>query len=145
MKKCTKCGEQKELSEFYANKGNKNGIHSECKGCHLEYKRTHPVNNVETKGLYNKMNPHKAMVWRLKSRYGITPEDLKEMKMSQDSKCAICNKDVPLKVDHDHSTNVVRGLLCNGCNRGIGFFNENVSVLESAIRYLNKHKAQTGG
>lgn len=33
MKKCTKCGEQKELTEFYANRTAKDGKRSNCKKC----------------------------------------------------------------------------------------------------------------
>jgi len=48
-----------------------------------------------------------------------------------------CNK---LSVDHDHETGKVRELLCNNCNVGLGNFKERVYLLESAIKYLNKHK-----
>jgi hypothetical protein len=33
MKKCTKCGAKKELSEFYSNKTHADGLESYCKGC----------------------------------------------------------------------------------------------------------------
>ncbi len=33
MKKCTKCGEQKELTEFYANRKSKDGKRADCKKC----------------------------------------------------------------------------------------------------------------
>lgn len=34
MKRCSKCGETKPLSEFVKNRGKKDGIHSWCKKCH---------------------------------------------------------------------------------------------------------------
>lgn len=37
----------------------------------------------------------------------------------QDGKCAICQKGMVLKgacLDHDHSTGLIRGVLCNNCN-----------------------------
>jgi len=43
-----------------------------------------------------------------------------------------------LAIDHNHLTNKVRGLLCNKCNQGIGFFNDNVHLLSEAIKYLNE-------
>lgn len=54
-----------------------------------------------------------------------------------DFKCEICSKqlDVPY-VDHCHTTKKVRGILCNKCNFGIGHFDDNPALLESAIRYL---------
>jgi len=33
MKKCSKCGDIKEFSEFYEKKGRKDGLYSECKTC----------------------------------------------------------------------------------------------------------------
>jgi hypothetical protein len=30
----------------------------------------------------------------------------------------------------------VRGLLCNNCNLGLGYFKDNIKSLETAIQYL---------
>jgi len=62
----------------------------------------------------------------------------------QNSCCAICNvhQDTTgkkLYVDHDHSTGVVRQLLCQHCNLLIGFAKEDINLLYKAIEYMNKH------
>ena len=58
----------------------------------------------------------------------------------QDGCCAICGEPEPpyerLHIDHDHRTGVIRGLLCNNCNRGIGHLKESIPSLRAAIRYL---------
>jgi len=41
-------------------------------------------------------------------------------------------------VDHDHKTKKVRGLLCFGCNTGIGCLRDNPSRLRSAADYLER-------
>src|SRR5712691_5476942 len=62
--------------------------------------------------------------------------------IAQKRRCAICGRNANeygggnLVVDHDHSTGLVRSLLCRACNTGIGFFSEDVSRMQKAIDYL---------
>ena len=44
-----------------------------------------------------------------------------------------------LSIDHDHNTNTVRGLLCNKCNQGLGFFDDSIDLLQGAMLYLKQH------
>lgn len=74
---------------------------------------------------------------RLKTRYGITPEDYDRMFKEQRGQCAICEvKKDKLDIDHCHNTKVVRGLLCGSCNRALGLMKDNKLFLLRAIRYL---------
>jgi hypothetical protein len=60
----------------------------------------------------------------------------------QDGKCAICGKEElkrSLSADHCHHTMIARELLCRKCNAGLGFFNDNLVLLEAATAYLRKH------
>ena len=70
-------------------------------------------------------------------KYGLTPEQFRDMMDSQYGWCAIC-KEPLLKphVDHDHQTGRARGLLCSNCNTGIGLFKEDPIILARAIGYL---------
>jgi hypothetical protein len=66
---------------------------------------------------------------------------------SQSFACAICGKHPKqnrkrLAVDHCHKTLRVRGLLCSQCNQAIGLFSENISVIQNAIQYIQKHTHQ---
>ena len=78
---------------------------------------------------------------RLLRRYGITPDDYDRMLAAQNGRCAICRR-LPGKralcVDHIHKTGVVRGLLCDRCNRAIGNLNDNHQTLKSAEIYLSQ-------
>lgn len=82
---------------------------------------------------------------RLKSEYGITLEYYDRMVESQSGTCCICRerpstgKYPILHVDHDHETGVVRGLLCDSCNRGLGFFGDSPKKLIAAAQYVGRH------
>jgi hypothetical protein len=78
--------------------------------------------------------------YRLKAKYGIGIVEFEEMLTNQNGKCAICGMDGDrgrsLCVDHCHATGMIRGLLCNGCNSGLGQFKDNANSLERAAMYL---------
>lgn len=69
-------------------------------------------------------------------QYSLTPEQFEALLRSHHGQCAICNAGVATCIDHDHKTGKVRGLLCAGCNSGLGQFRDNPEVLEQAARYL---------
>jgi len=79
--------------------------------------------------------------YHLRTTYGITMDDYKELFDAQNGLCAICNKPPVngrnLDVDHDHETNEVRGLLCTSCNRVCGYL-DNKDWLDTALKYLRK-------
>lgn len=94
---------------------------------------------VQHDGLFGWCKPcHR--VWRLRSHYKLSPNEITEMLTLQNNpqtKCLICNrKNVSLVIDHDHKTGKVRGLLCSPCNTGLGFFKDNKETLGNAISYL---------
>ncbi len=77
-----------------------------------------------------------------KSLYGITIDEYNVMHKEQEGKCYICQEipkvgDKRLSVDHCHNTKRVRGLLCNRCNQGLGYFRHDIALLEMAIKYLD--------
>lgn len=79
--------------------------------------------------------------YRLKSKYGLTPEQFAALLAAQDFKCAICMTDDPgsrgrFFVDHCHDTKEVRGLLCHQCNTALGLLKDNTASLARAIEYL---------
>jgi len=118
---CTKCGKEllSTAEYFQRNTRNKSGFRSECKKCTRKY--------------YGRKND-------LKYRYNISQKEYNQMLNKQDGKCIICGE-LPttfknLSVDHNHKTGKIRGLLCDHCNRGIGFLKENPYILIKAIKYL---------
>lgn len=53
--------------------------------------------------------------------------------------CELCNHQcVTLATDHDHRSKLVRGFICDGCNSGLGCFQDNFAVMERAVAYLRR-------
>lgn len=83
---------------------------------------------------------------QLRRNYGISVGEYSLMSGEQEFRCLICGDhgsggvkaSSRLHVDHDHETGLVRGLLCNRCNRGIGYFRDNPDLLRSAAKYLER-------
>ena len=76
----------------------------------------------------------------LKYKYGITPEIYEKLLEEQGGVCATQGCDGVgnpwLHVDHDHATNLVRGLLCHSCNMALGNARDSVEILQGLIDYL---------
>lgn len=95
-------------------------------------------------GLANKKHPLNKKYQREafdRFKYGLEPEQKQAMLEKQNYGCAICGykfgqKKGDIKVDHCHSQGHVRGLLCDLCNRGLGYFKDNVDSFKNAINYL---------
>lgn len=86
-------------------------------------------------------NPVSTRRYYLKYQFGITPEYVEEMRVKQASKCAICLEEFTSTphIDHCHTSNKIRALLCGQCNAGLGYFKETPTALRSAANYLEYH------
>lgn len=77
----------------------------------------------------------------LEARYGITSADYWDLYAWQGGVCYICRratgKTRRLSVDHDHSTGIVRGLLCRPCNNYLGHLRDSREALLRAAGYLD--------
>lgn len=154
-KNCTKCGKNKDLQDFSVAKKNRDGRSYFCKRCLADDRARFRANNPPSASQREKLrkqseawrnkNPDKRVDSFLKSVYGVTLNKYKEMFDAQGGLCAICGepetakyrgKTKRLNVDHCHKTRRIRGLLCNSCNRGIGFLKDDPKVCISAYNYL---------
>jgi hypothetical protein len=89
-----------------------------------------------------RLNPERFQAIELRRSFGITVADYNAMLEEQGGGCAICGRQDAsqakrrLHVDHDHATGAIRGLLCHGCNVGLGSFRDDPARLERAAEYL---------
>ena len=85
----------------------------------------------------------RRMNTRLLYSHGITLEDYNKLFQRQKGCCAICHRHQSklkrgLFVDHDHKTDIVRGLLCQKCNSALGLFRDKIKYLRRGLRYLEQ-------
>lgn len=144
---CRKCGETRPVAEFYPHSGILRGYQYWCKDCtriaRASRQKTRPAQETIRR-------------WKLWALYRIREEDYDEMYRRQEGACAICKTPQEpwspglgmsrtgfLVVDHDHTAGAnARGLLCNRCNLGLGYFRDNLELLASAVAYLGRPPAK---
>lgn len=156
MKKCRYCKIDLSYDLFAKNKSTKDGLSYYCKKCCVKKtkesrareKTINPITGkTEYKKKYNEYPVNSKEYLRnvfLKRKYNITLKLYNQMLIEQDNKCAICARhsdELPksLDVDHDHITGKVRGLLCGKCNMGIGYFQDNINLINKASAYIKNH------
>lgn len=75
----------------------------------------------------------------LKRKHGLSRGDLGTLCEEQGGVCKICGMKRRLVVDHCHDSGAIRGLLCTGCNVGLGMFRDSPKILRDAISYLKNN------
>jgi hypothetical protein len=81
------------------------------------------------------------------AKYGITRQWYEAQEAAQGNRCANsgCRTDTPggrwnvWHIDHDHDSGVVRGLLCDRCNKAVGLCMDSPKVLNGLAEYAAKH------
>lgn len=119
MKQCKTCGESKDLSEFFKNRGKPM---ARCKPC-------------------SKPSDHDLWKTHLAHHYGLTFDEWTEMLVAQQGRCYVCAEAVPHKdlvVDHCHVTGDVGKLLCRHCNIAAGALRDNPTTARELANYLEE-------
>lgn len=143
MPTCTRCKEEKPVGDFSYRQ-------SRCKPC----------NRICAKD-WARANPERRKAWKQANKDRIRAADRRHKKFFADlhsmrtrvrkygpaavvvhnyirsgGVCqAGCGRPSEV-VDHCHKSGVVRGALCNQCNRALGGVQDDVTKLEGLIRYL---------
>ncbi len=121
LKWCRECKQEKLGIHFAKNQFGKNNRilrRPVCKECYAQKKTIDP----KLRRVYVKEHPAPAIGTRFT--------------------CPICQKSKirehknEVCLDHNHKTGKIRGWICGSCNASIGKFNEDVNILERAIKWL---------
>jgi len=89
---------------------------------------------------YRDEHKAKSEAYRVQREYGLSLEQVDELVLKQNHKCAICGKllkETKRCIDHDHRTGKVRGILCIRCNTGLWSL-EDEEYKVKALEYLAK-------
>lgn len=154
-KECATCKRRLPLDAYYRRATAPDGLMYRCKDCcrdaynqrykddpnFREQRRRHHRTQYEKNTEKRRSDRDRGL-----RRYGLTAAEFDALVEAQRGVCAICggppyegrldSRKRRLAVDHHHETGVVRGLLCDPCNTGLGMFKDDPKRLESAIQYL---------
>jgi hypothetical protein len=144
LRGCNSCGEIQNIENF--NPDSSGGLKGKCKYClHLYEQKYHNRKPLSKDDFYHKISTNdRAERMHIKKIVRVHNVDFSTaLELRATKVCEICRKTEDdngrrLAVDHCHITGKVRGILCNGCNRGIGYLGDDVERLENAIKYLKK-------
>lgn len=142
MKICGSCKKDRMVKSFSPSQLRQSS--SLCRRCIYAYNKKYQEKFPEKYNLIKK-NSNRNYYTRLLAARGVDDGFYDRKFKEQDGKCAICNSqryDRTLRrfaIDHCHKTNLTRGLLCSSCNRALGYFKDNQSILNNAIEYLRSY------
>lgn len=167
MKRCTKCGETKALSEFYKRVASLDGLCCRCKKCTRRYceERSEKIKEYQRRYREEKreykhhcyegnrfrtayVNSHKGT-----KKHGGFPVDIggskettiKGIEAAFTGYCDICGipeikckRRLSLEHDHDIEINNFRGWACLNCNAILGHAGDSIERLSKLIKYLER-------
>lgn len=133
-KRCSRCLEVKELDAFNVVKGRP---YSYCRICHHQYRNS-------------RHDSPKRRDENLRRNYGITSIEYEVMFSRQRGVCAACKQPETaidpytktakkLAVDHCHETGQIRELLCETCNKILGYIEKDPQRVAMLQKYLKRH------
>lgn len=99
--------------------------------------------SVSEKGKADRVaNPGKGNLERRLKKYSITREQYFGRLEEQNQACVICENPFTgtPAIDHCHTTQLFRGLLCDSCNTAFGLLKESIANFERCIAYAKKYK-----
>ena len=118
---CIKCDVRQPLYNFHSPLAS-GEIKRTCKSCKSGHGKV--IYNLKNENPY----PDKDY------RCPICTRNIKELSKNGKSKMSTW------VLDHCHDTDTFRGWVCSHCNRGLGGFQDDLTAVKKAVKYLKRHK-----
>lgn len=140
---CVDCRANKVMAEFVVTCPSRKTPTTTRRVC----KQCRNVRGRGTRKVWKKNNKDKIAGYHRTEKYGPGTLFLVERMLGRQSgNCAICSTHIDhmkggrsgYRIDHDHEYGLIRGILCNGCNSGLGFFKDSSELMLKAAEYLKK-------
>ena len=125
---CCSCKREFGIASFLKSSREKTGYTNVCKECNRNYKQKWRTTKKEH------LKKYRALYL-----YNLSEEQFKNL----EQKCYGCGTQTNLVIDHCHSTEEVRGVLCSPCNLALGHIKDNTKTLENLISYLKNPPIRT--
>lgn len=143
QKACSRCGAVHPASHFGMDNVAKQRRKTECKACSAKRMREYRLKNIEKarerdRGRY-RSDPLRRYIQKAMRQYGLDYEQAAII--AGHTSCDICGRDNGgrrMALDHCHASGKLRGLLCDGCNIGLGNFRDDPHLLRLARKYVTQ-------
>lgn len=143
IKTCSKCRHDKPLDAFSASRSTKDGLNYQCKDCHHAWYVQNRDKSLKRAKEWTERNPKRAKTNRLRRDFGHCANfDETMSRYWSATNCELCGgafeSEGPLRKCIDHKNNVIRGIIHDRCNLGIGKLGDSVEGVSKALEYLQR-------
>lgn len=124
---CNRCKIEKDVSEFYGNPANLDGLDYKCKKCAGIYSKKYYLENKDDKKKYRENNREKRRVYSKKYRennrektfaHHKVAEAVKRGELVRPTSCSKCNKDGKIHGHHNNYNEPLEVIwLCQNCHQ----------------------------
>ena len=109
------------------------------------WKKNNPDKVQEYSAKYRKNNPDKVRDNSIRQSWGFGADHYDSLIAEFGGKCECCGTTKDLRLDHCHKTGLIRGVLCNTHNLGLGKIGDSIEDVRALLYYMEKQERRDHG